>query len=324
MKLVAYVHAYPGFFNAGAELTLHSILRWLTENGHECKVLSSHTPPGTHQGIEVQSSHPQHVRDIFSWADIAFTHLDRTGAAMREAKRHHVPLIHLVHNHEQLHANDVSLDAAQLVVFNSMWIANQVVWSGPRMILHPPVFLKDYRTDTDRTHVTLINLSEAKGGQVFWELAQRHPSRKFLGVKGSYARQVIPNEIPLNVELVENTPDLREVYSRTRVLLMPSSYESFGRVAIEAAASSIPTIASPMPGLKESLGTAAIFAHHNITGKWDLALSRLDHPGVYEAVGRLALARAEELEKEAYEQLESLERRMTELVRRREASRQAI
>ncbi|WP_262928542.1 glycosyltransferase family 4 protein [Streptomyces sp. CBMA152] len=46
------------------------------------------------------------------------------------------------------------------------------------------------------------------------------------------------------------------VYSRSRVILMPSLYESWGRVAVEAFASGIPVIAHTTPGLVESMGEA--------------------------------------------------------------------
>ena len=53
----------------------------------------------------------------------------------------------------------------------------------------------------------------------------------------------------------------QSVYARTRLLLMPSRSESFGRVGLEAAASGIPTIASPVEGVPEVLGDCALFLH---------------------------------------------------------------
>ncbi|MFI1769152.1 glycosyltransferase family 4 protein [Streptomyces sp. NPDC020800] len=58
------------------------------------------------------------------------------------------------------------------------------------------------------------------------------------------------------------------VYSRSRVMLMPSLYESWGRVAVEAFASGIPVIAHPTPGLVESLGEAGIFAYRDDLNAW--------------------------------------------------------
>jgi hypothetical protein len=52
---------------------------------------------------------------------------------------------------------------------------------------------------------------------------------------------------------MDHTADIREVFRKTRVVLMPSLYESYGRVAVEAACAGIPAIVHPTEGLLESL-----------------------------------------------------------------------
>ncbi len=82
----------------------------------------------------------------------------------------------------------------------------------------------------------------------------------FLGVRGAYGRQVMPPPRLPNCEVLDSVTgkEMRtHVYGRSRVMLMPSLYESWGRVAVEALASGIPVIAHPTPGLVESLGEAA-------------------------------------------------------------------
>jgi len=141
--------------------------------------------------------------------------------------------------------------------------------------------------------VTLVNLSEAKGVHVFYELARLMPDVEFLGVVGGYDDQII-ERLP-NVEIHPHTADPREFWAKTRLLLIPSSHESFGMVGIEAAVSGIPAIAHPTPGLLESLGDAGTFAHRTFLSDWQDAVQRLLQPEEWQAASKRARARAAEL-----------------------------
>jgi glycosyltransferase involved in cell wall biosynthesis len=77
----------------------------------------------------------------------------------------------------------------------------------------------------------------------FLELARKMPDRKFLGVLPYYGELQVP-PAPGNVEWVKFDDDIRNVLKRTRILLMPSYYESFGRIAVEAMLNGIPVIYS--------------------------------------------------------------------------------
>jgi glycosyltransferase involved in cell wall biosynthesis len=60
-----------------------------------------------------------------------------------------------------------------------------------------------------------------------------------------------------NLNRMANTPDPRDFYRVTRVVLMPSLWrESLGRVPIEAMANGIPVLASDRGALPETLGDA--------------------------------------------------------------------
>ncbi|MBQ1167082.1 glycosyl transferase, partial [Streptomyces sp. A73] len=69
------------------------------------------------------------------------------------------------------------------------------------------------------------------GGHVLRALAQRIPEQQFVAVRGAYGEQVDYDGLD-NVEVLAQVPGeemAERVYGRTRVLLMPSSYESWGR-----------------------------------------------------------------------------------------------
>jgi glycosyltransferase involved in cell wall biosynthesis len=62
-----------------------------------------------------------------------------------------------------------------------------------------------------------------------------------------------------NMNLMANTPDPRDFYRITKIMLIPSLFmESFGRVAAEAMINGIPVIASNRGALPEVIGDAGI------------------------------------------------------------------
>jgi glycosyltransferase involved in cell wall biosynthesis len=186
-----------------------------------------------------------------------------------------------------------TVEGAALVVCNSHATRAALRWAGPTIVAHPPVWPDQYRT-TPGDKVTLINLSPMKGGDLFYRLARSLPHRQFLAVKGGYGKQRA-NRVA-NVTVVEHTADMIGVYQQTRILLMPSTRESWGRVGIEAMCSGIPVIAAPTPGLLESLGPAGVFVPLDQPPRWLQEVERLhDDTQWAEASGR-ALSRVAELD----------------------------
>jgi hypothetical protein len=169
----------------------------------------------------------------------------------------------------------------------------------PVIVVPPPVRAEDYRTKPGQ-HVTLINATPDKGSAMFYALAERFPTARFLAVEGAYGVQ--DRRERHNVTWVEHVAGDRmrgAVYRRTRVLLMPSVYESYGRCAVEAACSGIPTIAAPTPGLREALADAGHYAERNDVDAWAAHLGRLLTPAAWSAASEAALARAAELHTDA-------------------------
>lgn len=310
------VHAYVPGHNAGAELTMHILLRRLVARGHEVHVLLSQPMAGhptdyTLDGIQVHVHRSS--SDPMSWftgparADIVIAHLENTMRAAALCELHRIPMVHLIHNTHEFTKGAFRRGPTQLAVFNSNWMQQDFAefWSQvssapmpPTIVVHPPVDSKVYAT-THGQRVTLINLTEDKGGKVFWRLAEAMPQTRFLAVTGAYGEQVIPPRVPRNVMLVrhQRPADMAvKVYGETKILLMPSIYESYGRTAIEAAYSGIPTIAHPTPGLKEALGDAGTFVHRDDHDGWKSAIRYLSSPRGFSAASRRAKAHAEGLD----------------------------
>ncbi len=111
--------------------------------------------------------------------------------------------------------------------------------------------------------VTLVNPCPPKGLTLFVELLRRaareRPEITFLAVEGRLPRPELAafgltaDAFP-NLWWLPNQMDMRRVYRRTAVLLVPSfCLEAAGRVAAEAQLSGIPVLASARGGLPEQL-----------------------------------------------------------------------
>ncbi len=311
MRILAAVHLYPPDHSAGAELMLHEILLGLRERGHDVALYVDRSSTDNWEGVPIHTSKTADLASLIDEFDVIFTHLDRTRHVIRtNAGRKH--LVHLIHNDQQLRYHRVKPREASLVVANSQWIRRAIKWPGNTIVVPPPVHPERYKT-TPGDALTLINLGENKGAPLFWQLARILKDRHFVAVKGGYSEQIVPDRVPSNVDIVEHTPAIRDVYSRTRILLVPSAYESWGRVGIEAAASGIPTIAHPTPGLLESLGDAGTFADRGNVADWVEAIWAFDNPEHYREKSEQALARSAQLHPAAH--LDALDERLREIVR---------
>jgi len=291
LNVIAYIHAYVGTGrNAGAELTMHEMLFALRQAGHKITVLLSEpiepNLPFAIDGIKVQPYASR--KDPNLWMpqfDISVSHLGCAERAALISKDKGIKNVQVVHNTHQLTYDSLRAHC-DLAVFNTDWVSDDCkVPVRNRMVLRPPVRPASYVIERGKQAVTLINMTEPKGARVFYELARRFPDVPFIGVKGGYGEQMLPGtaswaEALPNITILPNHHDVREVYAQTKVILMPSGYESFGRVAVEAAASGIPSIVSRTPGLMEALGDAGTYADSPMTMKtgeipddpWTLAM----------------------------------------------------
>lgn len=311
LKVVARVHAMPPEHNAGAEHMLVSMLRPLVERGHEVSVWLSRYgkahEPYEYRGIRVvplpsRLDFPTAVRA----ADVLVSHLECVPSTAALARGYSKPLVVVCHNTNPVTFRNVAAGGTALAVYNSRWMQAEAelffaeypkgVRPAAELIVRPPVFAGEYATRPG-TAVTLVNCNAEKGGRVFEALARRMPDVPFLAVRGAYGEQILP-DLP-NVEVVEHVDgsEMRErVYARTRVLLMPSSYESWGRAGVEALASGIPVVAHPTPGLCESLGEAGIFVDRSDLEGWEAVLRKLLAPAEYRLASKRAKARSAELD----------------------------
>jgi glycosyltransferase involved in cell wall biosynthesis len=311
LKIVARVHAMPPEHNAGAEHMLVSMLRPLVERGHDVSVWLSRYGKGhevyDYRGIRVvplesRLDFPSAVRR----ADVLLAHLETVPATASLARGYGKRLVVVCHNTHRPTLRDMAAGGTALAVYNSQWMEREAelffaeypksIRPASSIIVRPPVFADEYATKPGKA-ITLVNCNPEKGGKVLKALAERMPDQQFLAVKGAYGEQILP-DLP-NVEIVDHVDgvDMRaKVYARTRVLLMPSSYESWGRAGVEALASGIPVVAHPTEGLCESLGEAGIFVDREDIGGYEAVLRKLGTAAEYRLASKRAKARSAELD----------------------------
>jgi glycosyltransferase involved in cell wall biosynthesis len=247
------------------------------------------------------------IDNLFRWSHAVFTHLDYTRWSIGAATLYKKPIFHLIHNTHN-YPEIANADISQHVVYNSKWAKEKLGYKWSNFILTPPIDYREFDIDVDTAdnqYITLINTNENKGGKIFEEIARAMPNKKFLGVEGSYDDQIKSN-LP-NITYINKTTDILSVYKQTRILLMPSKYESWGMTATEAMCCGIPVICSEAEGLKENCGKAGIYIKdRNDIKNWVNEINKLDEAKAYSLASKKAKARGRELDpRETLDEFES-------------------
>jgi glycosyltransferase involved in cell wall biosynthesis len=311
------VHMYPPNHNAGAEMMAHAMNTFLVResNAKVNVILNQKQEIGNYERVNLiwRGDNEKRIKTIES-AQLLLSHLDNEPNAITTAVIGNKPLVLVMHNSFRmkfLKEFKKILPNNLYLIHNSEWIKKYYEPLGiPSIVVYPPVSWQDYSVTSSKEFVSLINMNENKGGKIFLEICKRMPDVRFLGVKGAYDKQMMKSL--KNLVLIDNTPQIKEIYSRTGILLMPSKYESWGRTAVEAMSSGIPVIAHPTPGLVESCGSAGIFCDRDDIDSWIKEIRKLKtDSSYYEEKSKACLARARELDPEP--QLEKMSKWLEEI-----------
>ncbi|MFF4292089.1 glycosyltransferase family 4 protein [Streptomyces vinaceus] len=276
------VYGRPDLPN-GAAITSHEYVRGLVAAGHQVDVVTTYMGAGRPRPVDgVQVWPVTHGRRAIQGVrpDLVVLHHGDRKAAQLAAAVGGVPQLLLVHGMAQ----DRNLRAPALVWFPSEACRAYYAYEGPCLVLAPPIDPVRYRT-TPGSLITLNGSTDTKGVNVLGAIAKALPGEQFLMIR-TPGRALGP--LPSNVQLADRT-DPRSVYARTRVLLMPSAVESYGRVGVEAMLSGIPVVAAPLPGIREALGDAAVYVDRDDVAGWVRAVEELMAPEVYAAASQRAL-----------------------------------
>ena len=160
---------------------------------------------------------------------------------------------------ENEHQTQLLRDARAIIVV-SKYLHNYVREHGgmESHLLRSPVygpgpFPNLARHDTG--FVTMINPCQLKGVAIFLALARAFPQFMFAAVPTWGADEQLLSELRSlpNVRLLEPADNIEQIFSQTRILLVPSLWpETFGNVVPEAMLRGIPVLASDIGGLTEA------------------------------------------------------------------------
>jgi glycosyltransferase involved in cell wall biosynthesis len=323
--MLATAHPYMPQIAGGAQSNMHELALALRARGHDVTIVSGLTKAGR-VGLAARGSltllhRPFHretslgyqtFRSWFPWrtADAAVSRAQpdvvvaqsglpaKIAGAFRQAG---VPTIIHFHNIEANDLEGVSVDSADAYLANSRFTARYVAKTfGIHADVMVPTFLKSrYETDRAGEFVTFINPHPNKGVDLMLEVVRRMPDVRFLFVKAwtlteAQAATLSDAQAGLaNLTVMDAVAEMRAVYRRTKVLVMPSRWEeAWGRVATEAHFSGIPVIGSNRGGIPEAIGPGGLVMEANAAPEaWVDALHALLHDeDLYEKLSEAALA----------------------------------
>lgn len=150
-------------------------------------------------------------------------------------------------------------------------------------VIPPLINRQRYETRVSGNEVLFINPVSQKGVELAFAIAAHCPGRRFRFMEcwplSEQERTGLRQRAGQtgNVVVQDATRDMRAVYAKARVLIVPSRWqEAWGRVVTEAQVSGIPVLASAIGGLPESVGHGGVlFPPSADAHAWAAAIERL-------------------------------------------------
>ncbi|GAC15099.1 hypothetical protein GLIP_2473 [Aliiglaciecola lipolytica E3] len=167
----------------------------------------------------------------------------------------------------------------------------------PSTAIPPMVDYSKYKVPLTGKQIVFICPFPEKGVELATEIAINNPHLPFLFVESwtytkevkSYLAQFV--EPLVNVELKSKQLDMKAIYSKAKVVIIPSlCEEAWGRVASEAQVSGIPVVARAIGGLIESVGDGGVLMPPDASvSEWSEILNKLfNDKSFYESISRRA------------------------------------
>jgi hypothetical protein len=275
MTVVALSHGYPPLWNMGGEVSLHRTMKAIKEESY---VLTKTDKPYTFEGINVRQINTPDVLDINADprpiaqqlaelnARVVIGQNELSLPAVLAAKDIGATSIVNVHTPPKYGGGiSAAMLESDYAIYNTRAAAKE--WGEPdAFVLHPPISPIPNSISNTGDAYTLLSSLTNKGVTVVIDLAKIYPNKRFIIVRspaepthGLKDIEEIVSKIP-NIELHPRVaPENVDIYlKQTRILLVPSRYETYGMSAIEAAGYGIPSVHVDTPHVREGIGGAAV------------------------------------------------------------------
>lgn len=310
MTLTAFLHGYPPLWSMGGEMSTHRTLRAVPWS-----IAFTDTPGDYHfDGVSVRKAAGVSLQCIRSDAEsagasILFGHSTLSQETIRAAKQMRLPSILAVHAPPRF-GNDLrrAWRSATVRLYNTEVARRD--WNDRKgWLLHPPVGEPAEFAEGPRNALTLTSSLLNKGAGRVMELARRRYDQRFIIVESpahpTHGDPLFWEQVDRldNVEIWPRLhPDeMGRLWAETRVLLVPSRYETYGMAALEAAWHGIPSVHVDTPHVREGIGTAARLLTTTKVDELDHALTEVEleydvwAERAYERVSSLAERESSEL-----------------------------
>lgn len=306
MKVLVFANKMPDL--CGAFLHDIDLATELQKRGHQIVLLTIRIPGEGYNGGHYRGFRFLHYTAASSFLDTSDVWICPHAPILPEVRKinsrgYNRPIVATCHydgNYNMIRGNGGTGWAEMLLFINGIMEVNyrkNIVPWPPQIRTTAAIRPLMHRSKIEITEpfqgdaITLVNANQNKGVHQFLEMAKRMPERRFLGVIPYYGELRLPPS-PGNVEWVPFNDDIRTILKRTRILLVPSYYESFGRIAVEAMLNRIPVLYSlpnansiypggSTEGLHEWISPVGVGVNRENIDDWVSAVRSLDDNEVY-------------------------------------------
>jgi len=296
MNILVFVKLYMHKNKSGGEAYLHHFLKRLqTERDVKIRVIlpeCKEMKKIDFEGIEINET-SETTTDCLQYidtCDLLITQLDFAKQSLDYALKISKPCMMLFHNSID-HYDKFIEDPKVIKIFNSNYVMNEYIQRdlipNNHYLIYPytdfPKLSKFKKKIDDRLYITLVNPSLNKGANIVVELARKFKDKKFLIVKGGYYNHEqkpfldIFKTLP-NVHIINNTPNIiDDIYLKSKIVIQPSIYETYGMVASEACCLGIPVIINrTSKGLIENMGKMCLGGYDKNILSYEKVIESLD------------------------------------------------